>query len=331
MTIRLAVDAMGGDSGVPVVIPAAQLFLTNNEQDVRFSFFGDADQIASALSSFPILKQKSTIHHTDEVIANDMKPSSAVRYGRKSSMALAIESVANGENDAVVSAGNTGAYMALSKIYLKTFSGIDRPAIPGVMPTVKGHVLVLDVGANVDCTPALLMQFAKMGRVYAQYMMGVSNPSIGLLNIGSEEQKGDAVLQDAYSLLKDTPLNFKGFVEGDDIGKGTVDVVVTDGFTGNVVLKTIEGTAKLFSQMLKDGVSSSWRGPLGYIIGKPAFDYVRNIADPRLYNGAVFLGLKKIAVKSHGGTDVVGFANAIKVSVDMAQKNLPYHIEQTLI
>jgi phosphate acyltransferase len=330
MTIRLAVDAMGGDIGIDVVIPAANLFIENNDQDVRLTFFGDASKISQKLLLYPKLTPFSDVVHTDDVIANDMKPSSAVRHGRKSSMALAIESVAHDLNHAVISAGNTGAYMALSKIYLKTFTGIDRPAIPARMPSASGQVLVLDVGANVDCTPALLSQFAKMGNVYAQYILGVKNPKVGLLNIGSEEQKGDAILQDAYALIKTLPLNFVGFVEGDDIARGDVDVVVTDGFTGNVVLKTIEGTAKLFSTMLKNSLKKSWRGPISYMIGKPAFDYVRKVADPRLYNGAVFLGLRKIAVKSHGGTDIVGFANALKVSVDMVQKKLPYHIEQTL-
>ena len=246
-------------------------------------------------------------------------------------MGMAVDAVAKGQASAVISAGNTGAYMALSKILLKTLDGIDRPAIPAILPTIKGKTVVLDLGANIDCTPENLVQFALMGEAFARQLLDIEHPSVGLLNVGSEELKGNATVQAAAQLLKNFPdLNFQGFVEGDDITSGKTDVVVTDGFSGNIALKSIEGAARLIRHFLKESLSGSLRGKLGYIIAKPAFQQVQVKSDPRMYNGAVFLGLKGIAVKSHGGTDFVGFANAIGVAISMIQHNFIKNVEERL-
>ena len=248
-----------------------------------------------------------------------MKVVAAIRTLPKSSMRLAIEAVAKGEAAAVVSAGNTGAYMALSKVLLKTFEGIDRPALATTIPTVKDPALVMDFGANVECTPNNLVQFAIMGHVFGTRLLKKEKPSIGLLNVGSEDVKGHTTIQDAADLLRNLKhINFYGFVEGDDITAGTTDIVVTDGFTGNVALKTMEGTALLIKHMLEDSLAASWRGKLGYLLARPSFLQLKKRMDPRHYNGALFLGLKGIAVKSHGGMDEVGFANAIRVAASLA-------------
>jgi glycerol-3-phosphate acyltransferase PlsX len=246
-------------------------------------------------------------------------------------MGMAVDAVAKGEACAVVSAGNTGAYMALSKIILKTLNGADRPAIPAILPTVQGRCVVLDVGANIDCTPEILLQFALMGEAFASYLFKIDKPSVGLLNVGSEELKGNAVVQSAYQLLKQIPdLNFHGFVEGDHISAGKTQVIVTDGFSGNIALKTIEGTAHLIRHFLKESLEGSFLGKLGYLIARGAFKRLQKRMDPRLYNGALFLGVQGIAVKSHGGTDAVGFANAIHVAVHMAQQEFIRHVEDRL-
>jgi glycerol-3-phosphate acyltransferase PlsX len=294
-------------------------------------FFGDESAIVEQLALYPNLRPVSTVIHSDTIITNDMKPSSAVRRGRISNMGMAVDAVAKGEACAVVSAGNTGAYMALSKIILKTLNGADRPAIPAILPTVQGRCVVLDVGANIDCTPEILLQFALMGEAFASYLFKIDKPSVGLLNVGSEELKGNAVVQSAYQLLKQIPdLNFHGFVEGDHISAGKTQVIVTDGFSGNIALKTIEGTAHLIRHFLKESLEGSFLGKLGYLIARGAFKRLQKRMDPRLYNGALFLGVQGIAVKSHGGTDAVGFANAIHVAVHMAQQEFIRHVEDRL-
>lgn len=318
MTFTLSLDAMGGDSAPQMVIEGAVKALADG---ARYSFlvFGNERQILPLLSKYPQHQHAFKLIHTDEAITNDMKVVAAIRTLPASSMRLAIDAVARGEAAAVVSAGNTGAYMALSKLILKTFEGIDRPALATAIPTLKSQALVMDFGANVECTPENLVQFAIMGHVFGQRLLKKSQPSIGLLNVGTEDVKGNTIVQEASQRLREmTHLNFYGFVEGDDITAGTTDIVVTDGFTGNVALKTMEGTAKLIKKMLEDSLQLSWRGKLGYLIAKPAFQHLKDRMDPRLYNGALFLGLKGVAVKSHGGIDATGFANAIQVAASLA-------------
>lgn len=318
MTFVLSLDAMGGDSAPQVVVAGAVKALKDGV-NCSFLLFGDERQVVTLLSKYPQYKQFFKIIHTDEVITNDMKVVAAIRTLPGSSMRLAIQAVANGEAAAVVSAGNTGAYMALSKLLLKTFDGIDRPALATTIPTLKSPSLVMDFGANIDCRPEHLVQFAIMGHVFGQRILKKARPSIGLLNVGAEDVKGNTVVQDAAQMLKEmSNINFYGFVEGDDITAGTTDIVVTDGFTGNVALKTMEGTARLIQKMLEDSLRGSLLGKLGYLIAKPAFNQLKKRMDPRLYNGALFLGLKGIAVKSHGGMDAVGYANAIQVAASLA-------------
>lgn len=322
MTFVLSLDAMGGDSAPQIVIEGAVKALEIAQIDgAKFSYlvFGDESKVAPLISKYPQHQSAFKLIHTNEAITNDMKVVAAIRTLPASSMRLSIEAVAKGEAAAVVSAGNTGAYMALSKLILKTLEGIDRPALATTIPTLKGQALVMDFGANIECAPENLVQFAMLGHVFGQRLLRKSKPSIGLLNVGTEDVKGNAIVQEASQLLRDiTHLNFHGFVEGDDVTAGTTDIVVTDGFTGNVALKTIEGTAKLIQKMLEDSLKKSWRGKLGYLVAKPAFQHLKNRMDPRLYNGALFLGLKGIAVKSHGGMDATGFANAIRVAASLA-------------
>ena len=332
MVLTLALDAMGGDAGPEMVVKGADLALRQAKGlFLRYLFFGHESSIEMELKKYPSLQKISSIIHSETIITNQTKPAIALRNGRKSNMGMAIDAVAKGQANAVVSAGNTGAYMALSKILLKTIGGIDRPAIPAILPTIKGKTVVLDLGANIDCTPENLVQFALMGEAFARQLLDIERPSVGLLNVGSEELKGNATVQSAAQLLRNFPdLNFKGFVEGDDITSGKTDVVVTDGFSGNIALKSIEGAARLIRHFLKGSLSGSLRGKLGYIIAKPAFDLVQTKSDPRMYNGAVFLGLRGIAVKSHGGTDFIGFANAIGVAISMIQHNFIKDIEERL-
>ncbi len=330
MIITLALDAMGGDAGPEMVVSGANAALQDaHGVSLRFLFFGQESVVQEELRKFPKLKAISSVIHSDIIITNQTKPAAAVRSGRKSNLGMAIDAVEKGEAHAVISAGNTGAYMALSKVILKMLSGINRPAIPAILPTFNGKTVVLDLGANVDCTPENLVEFALMGEAFARQLLKIDRPSVGLLNVGSEELKGNATVQAAAHFLRElSDFNFQGFVEGDDITAGKTDVVVTDGFSGNIALKAIEGTVHLIRHFLKESLSSSLRGKIGYAIAKPAFKELQKRSDPRLYNGAVFLGLKGIAVKSHGGTDAVGFANAIKVAISMVQQNFIKNIEE---
>ena len=322
MTHCIAIDAMGGDGAPKVVFDGiAEFIKTNPATTAKFMVFGQEDLIRPLLS--PLLSDYVTIQHAPEVVTGQTKPAAAVRMGRKTSMAMAIDAVNNGLADAVVSAGNTGAFMALSKIILKTFDGIDRPAIPALIPSDKGCTLVLDLGANIECSAENLVQFAVMGSVYMHKLMNIDKPSVGILNVGSEDLKGNQIVQAAANFLRDHPLvNFHGFVEGDDITKATVDVVVTDGFTGNIVLKAIEGTVRLFARQLKKSLSETVLSKLGALIAQPSLASFKRFVDPRLYNGAMFLGLRKIVIKSHGGTDGIGFATAIKVADELVQRNV---------
>jgi len=317
-TVTIALDVMGGDDAPEIVLRGADI-ARERFPNVRFLLFGVEPRMAAVMSSLPRLVEASEIIHTDVVIANDAKPSVAVRSGRRSSMRLAIDAVADGAARAVVSAGNTGALMAMAKLSLRTLPGIDRPAIAAFFPTARGESVMLDLGANVECSAENLLQFAVMGDVFARTVLGVANPTIGILNIGAEDLKGREELRTAAAMIRATHLAacFHGFVEGDDIAAGTVDVIVADGFTGNVALKTAEGTARLLGYYLRESFKHSFWGKLGYLFARPAISRFRGRTDPRRYNGAMFLGLNGIAVKSHGGTDALGFANAIGVAVDM--------------
>jgi glycerol-3-phosphate acyltransferase PlsX len=317
--LTLALDAMGGDDAPGMVLRGANIAIQRSP-DIAFLIFGDEAKIAPLLDTLPKLKAVSTLRHTDQVVAGDAKPSQALRNARQSSMRLAIDAVRDGHAQGVVSAGNTGALMVMAKLVLKTLPGIDRPAIASYFPTMRGESVMLDLGANVECDANNLFQFAVMGEVFARAVLGLARPTIGLLNVGSEDMKGHEEVRTAAAMLRatDLPVTFHGFVEGDDITAGTVDVVVTDGFTGNVALKTAEGTVALFNAFLRGAFRSSLLARIGYLFARQAMAKVRKRTDPRRYNGAILLGLNGIVVKSHGGTDAVGFANAVGVGVDMA-------------
>jgi glycerol-3-phosphate acyltransferase PlsX len=317
-TVTIALDAMGGDRAPEVVLRGADLALERYPR-TQFLLFGVDNRIAPLLAELPRVAKMAALHHTDEIVAADDKPSQALRAGRNTSMRLAIDAVAEGRADGVVSAGNTGALMAIAKFVLKTMPGIDRPAIATFFPTVRGESVMLDLGANVECDAENLVQFALMGDAFARSVLGVTEPTVGLLNVGSEDLKGNDAVRGAAVRLRGglTPIRFHGFVEGDDIGAGTVDVVVTDGFTGNVALKTAEGTAKLFAEALRASFSHSPMAKIGYVFARGALKKFRERLDPRRYNGAMLLGLNGIVVKSHGATDAFAFANAIGVAIDM--------------
>ena len=316
--VIIALDAMGGDRAPDMVLKGASIALQRFPQ-VQFVFFGAEGRLKPLLAKLPRLGARATIRHTDEVVTGDARPSVALRTGRRSSMRLAIDAVADGEADCVVSAGNTGALMAMAKFALKTLPGIDRPALASFFPTRRGESVMLDLGANVECDADNLVQFALMGDVFARTVLGLLQPTVGILNIGSEEMKGHEEVRAAAARLRDagSPIRFHGFIEGDDIAAGTVDVIVTDGFTGNIAVKTAEGTARLYSEFLRAAFKHSVTARIGYAFAATALKKLRERLDPRRANGAVFLGLGGIAVKSHGGADSLGFANAIGVAVDM--------------
>jgi phosphate acyltransferase len=317
-SITIALDAMGGDRAPAMVLRGANIALDRHPA-IHFLLFGDEPQIAPLLAKLPRLAKASTLYHTSEAILADAKPSIALRTGRRSSMRLAIDAVADGRADGIVSAGNTGALMAMAKFALKTLPGIDRPAIATMFPTRRGESVLLDLGANIECDAENLVQFAIMGDVFARTVLGLPRPLVGLLNVGSEDLKGNDAVRGAGARLRGgmTPVRFHGFVEGDDIAAGTVDVIVTDGFTGNVTLKAIEGVAKLFSESLRASFQHSLSARIGYLFARGALKKLAARLDPRRYNGAMFLGLAGIAVKSHGSTDAFGFAHAIDVAVDL--------------
>jgi glycerol-3-phosphate acyltransferase PlsX len=317
--LTLALDAMGGDQAPDMVIDGAEMARIRFPA-VDFLIFGNEAMIRPLLERHQALAHRTTIFHTDEVVKNEDKPSVALRAGRNSSMRLAIDAVKEGKAAGVVSAGNTGALMAMAKLALRMLPGIDRPAIASFFPTERGESCMLDLGANVECDAENLIQFAILGDMFARAVLGIPKPTIGLLNVGSEEMKGHDEVKRAGAILREgkVPVEFHGFIEGDDITAGTVDVVVTDGFTGNVALKTAEGTARLYTNFIRASFKSSILAKLGYLLSRGALRKVRERTDPRRYNGAVFLGLNGIAVKSHGSTDALGFANAIGVANDMA-------------
>lgn len=313
----LAIDAMGGDAAPEVVLDGLEL-AAERHPGARFLLVGDEARVGGALALRKRAAKVCSLRHAPEVVSGDLKPTAALRM-RGSSMRIAIDAVAAGEAAGIVSAGNTGALMALAKIVIKTMPEIDRPALAAIGPSARGDVVLLDLGANVQCDARNLVEFAIMGDAFARVALGLTAPSIGLLNVGSEELKGDDRVRAAAEILRDSHVGaqFRGFIEGHDIAAGTVDVVVTDGFTGNVALKTGEGALKLMRDLLRQVFTSSVPARLGYLLARPALDRLREWMDPRRYNGAILLGLNGVVVKSHGGTDALGFAHAVDVAMDM--------------
>ena len=323
--VRIALDAMGGDHGPTVVVAGADLARTRYPQ-TEFVFFGNSELVAPLLDARPALKSAARLVHTDVAVRMEDKPSQALRYGRwKSSMWLAIDAVKKGEADVAISGGNTGALMAMSRFNLKMLPGIDRPAIAALWPTLRGESVVLDLGASIGAEAEHLVDLAVMGAAMARILFGLDRPTVGLLNVGVEEVKGLEEVREAAAILREQQLpglDYHGFVEGDDIGKGTVDVVVTEGFAGNIALKTAEGTARQIAQYLRNAMSRSLAAKIGYLFARGAFQQLREKMDPRKSNGGVFLGLNGIVVKSHGGTDAEGFAAAIEIGRGVVRDEL---------
>ena len=331
--VRIALDAMGGDHGAAITLPGADIALTRHPE-IEYLLIGDGALLEPVLAGLPRLKARSKVVHTDVAIRMDDKPSQALRYGRwKSSMWLAIDAVKNGEADVAVSAGNTGALMAMARFNLRTIEGIERPAIAALWPTLKGESVVLDVGATIGGDEAHLMNLAAMGGAMARVLFDIERPTVGLLNIGVEEVKGLEQVREAGRMLREgnfPHFDYYGFVEGDDIGKGVVDVVVTEGFAGNIALKTAEGTAQQLAQYLRAAMNRTWASRLGYLLARQAFRTLRDKMDPRKSNGGVFLGLNGIVIKSHGGADAEGTASAIDMGYDMVRYELLAKIGQSL-
>lgn len=318
--VKIALDAMGGDNAPHIVVAGANI-ARRRHPDVRFVLYGDREEIEARVAKQRGLADFVEIRHAPDRVAADDKPSQVVRSGRNTSMWLSIDAVREGEAAGVVSAGNTGALLAMAMLQLRRIEGIDRPAIASFFPTMRGETVMLDLGANIACGVDNLVEFAVMGEVFARTVLGIDNPTVGLLNVGEEETKGNEVLKDAAQRLRENgfPGEFVGFVEGNDIPAGAVDVVVTDGFTGNIALKTAEGTAQLVNAFVREAFRNSFWAKVGYLFARRSLDKLKNRIDPRRYNGAMFLGLNGVCVKSHGGTDAVGFATAIGLAVDMVK------------
>src|SRR5438093_1420298 len=331
--VRIALDAMGGDVGASVVVPGALISLQRHP-DIEFLLFGDRAAIEPLLEARPALRGSARIIHTDVAVKMEDKPSQALRYGRwKSSMWLALDAVKKHEADVAVSAGNTGALMAMAKFNLKTIQGIDRPAIAALWPTLKGESIVLDLGASIGADAQHLVDLAVMGSAMARVVFGLDRPSVGLLNIGVEEVKGLEQVREAGRMLRQAELQnleYVGFIEGTDIAEGTADVVVTEGFAGNIALKTAEGTARQFAEYLRSAMAKTLWSRLGYLLARDAFRTLADKIDPRKSNGGVFLGLNGIVIKSHGGIDAEGFAYAVDIGYDMVRHELLAKIGQSL-
>ncbi|MGB5085730.1 MAG: phosphate acyltransferase PlsX [Methylocystis silviterrae] len=332
-TIRIALDAMGGDFGPKVTIAGAANALERRPES-RFLLIGDEPAIRAQLQRYPRLAECADVRHSSVSIRMDDRPSQALRYGRRvSSMWLAIEAVKKGDADVAVSAGNTGALMAMAKICLHTMARVDRPALACLWPTLRGQSVVLDVGASMGANASHLVDLAIMGAAMALVILGLERPTVGLLNVGTEEIKGIEEVKAASTLLRDLNLpgfDYRGFMEGDGIGKGVVDVVVTEGFTGNIALKTAEGTAAQVSAYLKEAMSGSLLARIGYLLARGAFRDLRAKVDTRATNGGVFLGLEGIVIKSHGSADSVGFARAVEIGHEMAGSDLLNRIRDTV-
>lgn len=324
-TITISVDAMGGDHAPRVPLHGAKLLL-RERPDARFIFHGRQEVLTPLLDEFPELRPVSTIRHADIAIAMDDKPSQALRKGRgTSSMWAALEAVRDGEADAAISGGNTGALMAMATFCLRPMEGISRPALAAIWPTLRSDIVVLDVGATIGADAEQLVDFSILGAALARALFDMEAPSVGLLNVGTEEVKGlEAVKEAGRILAEGSGANFvyHGFVEGDDLGKGTVDVVVTEGFTGNIALKTAEGTARQVGTYLSNALRVNWLSKLGAVLASQALRALKTKMDPRTVNGAVFLGVGGVVIKSHGGTDEIGYKSALGLAYDMARNQL---------
>lgn len=320
----LSIDAMGGDNAPRSVIEGVSLSAKLHPDELFFFLFGDEAKLTPIIEEVGLDPKCYKIHHTSEYVRGDAKPSAALRTGRETSMWKSIMAVRNGYAKAIISAGNTGALMAMSKICLGTLPGIDRPAIAGLLPSASGPIVVLDLGANAECDAQNLVEFSLMGEVLYQLLYGEEKPSIGLLNIGSEATKGREEIREAAAVLREmgNKVNFQGFVEGNDIAAGKTQVIVSDGFSGNIALKTIEGAVKFIGRALKQEVKGSWLSMFGFLMAHPSLSRFKKKLDPRLYNGAMFLGLKGISVKSHGGADAFAFSCAIESAIKMARNDI---------
>jgi glycerol-3-phosphate acyltransferase PlsX len=319
--LTVSIDAMGGDAGPGVVVAALARSVLRHPA-VRFILHGDEAELKPLFAKRAKLLERITIRHAAERVRMDEKPSLALRRGRNTSMWHAIDSVKTREAEVAVSAGNTGALMAMSMFQLGTLEGISRPAIAALWPTKRGQSVVLDVGANIVVSAEQLVDFAVMGEAFARAILGLERPTVGILNVGSEDMKGNDAVKAAAHILRSNsslPIEFAGFVEGDDIAEGTVDVVVTDGFTGNVALKTAEGTARLVTFFLRNALRRSFLGRIGGFLAGGALNVLRRKLDPRASNGGIFLGLDGVVVKSHGGTDALGFASALDMAIDITR------------
>lgn len=330
-TLVLSIDAMGGDHAPHSILDGVKL-VALEKKPIRFILHGDEALISPLIKASPELQAVTELRHTDKSIAMDAKPSQALRTGKSSSMWNALECVKKGEASIAISAGNTGALMAMSKLVLRTVKGVHRPAIAASWPTPKGSCVVLDVGANVEADAEQLVEFAIMGEAYARAVHGKARPSVGLLNIGSEELKGSDDVRHAADLLRNPQLglNYIGFVEGNDISMGAADVVVTDGFTGNIALKTAEGTARLVSGFVKDALTSSMLSKLGALLAMNGLKKLKDRMDPRSVNGGVFLGLNGVVLKSHGGTDATGFATTIRLAASVGNSAFSEDVRESL-
>jgi phosphate acyltransferase len=330
---RIAVDAMGGDEGLAVML-AGVARARHRFEGLRFILVGDEAAITEGLKKHPNLTAHSEIVHAPEVVGSSEKPSQAIRRAKTTSMGVAIDLVKQGRAAAAVSSGNTGALMAMAKLSLRTMPGIDRPALAAMMPSLgENDVVVLDLGANTECDARNLVQFAVMGAAYARTTLELESPRVALLNIGSEDQKGTDEIRDAAQTLRlatHLPMSFTGFIEGDRLSRGEVDVIVCDGFSGNIALKTAEGTARFVADLLRRAFKSSLRSQIGFLISKPATDLLRHHLDPNNHNGAVFLGLNGLVLKSHGSANEVGVATAIGVAAKMVRDDLTRRIAEDL-
>jgi glycerol-3-phosphate acyltransferase PlsX len=330
---RIAVDAMGGDEGVRVMVEGAALARRRHDQ-FKFLLVGDERRIEQALDKHPNMRGATEIHHAEDVVGGDEKPTQALRRAKTTSMGLAVNAVKEGQAGAAVSGGNTGAMMAMSKLALRTMPGIDRPALAALMPTLGNNdVVMLDLGANTECDARNLVQFAIMGAAYSRIVTGLEAPRVRLLNIGTEENKGTDDLQVAASRLREATglsMTFDGFVEASGLSRGDVDVVVTDGFSGNIALKAVEGTARFVADLLRRSFQSSLRSKFGFLISRPATELLRGHLDPNNHNGAVFLGLNGVVVKSHGSATALGVANAVAVAARLLEESLTERIAADL-
>jgi glycerol-3-phosphate acyltransferase PlsX len=324
--VTIALDAMGGDHGPSVIVPAALEYL-RRDLEARLILVG-REEILTPMVPQRLLGARLRVHPASEEVAMDELPSKALRTKKDSSMRVAINLVKQGEADACVSAGNTGALMATARFVLKMLPSVDRPAIITAIPSIHGQTHMLDLGANVDCSAEHLFQFAVMGSELVSAVMGIAAPKVGLLNIGQEGIKGNEQVKEAHELLTRSSLNYVGYVEGDDIYLSDVDVVVSDGFVGNVALKTSEGVAKMVGIYLKEGFRRSWVSKLAALAAMPVLGDFKRRFDPRRYNGASLLGLRGIVIKSHGGADALAFRNAIAIAKKEVFANVPQRIAE---